>query len=79
VAASVFDDDFFRPRDVQRNAEGGGNDLSAGRGVLEHREPEVRASQAEGRVPAFVGYSTPAETEPTTDELDIPAFLRRTH
>jgi len=45
---------------------------------------ELRAANAakdaawpEARVPTFAGYATDAPAE--TDELDIPAFLRRNH
>jgi len=31
------------------------------------------------RVPTFGGYTAPTASEVSTDELDIPAFLRRTY
>jgi cell division protein FtsZ len=64
VSASVFDDDFFRrPKP----------------------EPETRTHAheethwPEAKVPTFGGYAAAAEPSRETDELDIPAFLRRNH
>jgi cell division protein FtsZ len=58
VAASVFDDDFFR-----------------------RPKPETAAQEEqhwpEAKIPSFAGYAAEPVTE--TDELDIPAFLRRNH
>jgi len=64
VPASVFDDDFFRkPNEELRSTNA----------------PIAENSTAwpEARVPTFAGYA--ADTPPETDELDIPAFLRRNH
>jgi cell division protein FtsZ len=78
VPASVFDDDFFR-RPVAE-PEGFGepvsNDLSSTRGVQPESETRMHY---EPRVPTFAGYAGPAVPESATDELDIPAFLRRSH
>jgi cell division protein FtsZ len=67
VRASVFDDDFFRRS----------NEELTGR-VGESAPLEVRI-RPEARVPSFAGYagdSAPAAAN-EDDELDIPAFLRR--
>ncbi|HVG26514.1 MAG TPA: cell division protein FtsZ [Acidobacteriaceae bacterium] len=72
VPASVFDDDFFRKPtgDVRRGPEG---DRS--------RELESVAAQKtswpEARVPSFAGYAADNSSSSDEDELDIPAFLRR--
>jgi cell division protein FtsZ len=61
VAASVFDDEFFRrpkPEPVAPPA------------------PEENHWPA-AKVPSFAGYAADAPSE--SDELDIPAFLRRNH
>jgi cell division protein FtsZ len=84
VPASVFDDDFFRrPVDGghpdREPAKFGGpasNDLSSARGV--QLESELR-THSEPRVPSFAAYAGSAGIDAATDELDIPAFLRRTH
>jgi cell division protein FtsZ len=67
VKASVFDDDFFRRSKDELTGKAG-----------EGSPVEVRL-RPEARVPSFAGYA--AESSPTAasedDELDIPAFLRR--
>jgi cell division protein FtsZ len=84
VPASVFDDDFFR-RPVDRGisdresasfAAPVSNDLSPARGVQLESESRM---YPETRVSTFGGYAAPTPSEPSTDELDIPAFLRRSH
>jgi cell division protein FtsZ len=77
VPASVFDDDFFRQNDGRSN----GNNQRG----WQHEEPrdaELAGSQAkeqthwpEAKVPSFAGYAGSNSSE--SDELDIPAFLRR--
>jgi cell division protein FtsZ len=87
VPASVFDDDFFqRPVDrghSDRESQGwnnpAANDLSPTDGVQLESEPRTQEQCTKFRVPAFAGYAGTTEPEPTTDELDIPAFLRRNH
>ena len=65
VPASVFDDEFFREsRTEKAPAEGG-------------EEDRLRTPWSEARVPSFAGYA--GESNDPTDELDIPAFLRRRH
>jgi len=81
VPASVFDDDFFRrpvDKGLQENRiEAASNDLSSTPGV--QQDSEWRTRTTEPRIPTFSGYTAPAEAETMTDELDIPAFLRRNH
>ena len=78
VAASVFDDDFFRRPRASHAAvpEHGPRDLSSVNGVQSGSD-RTQSVQPEARVPTFAGYATPEEPDTTTDELDIPAFLRR--
>jgi cell division protein FtsZ len=65
VPASVFDDEFFRESRTEKVPADGGE------------EDRLRAPWAEARVPSFAGYA--GESNDPTDELDIPAFLRRRH
>jgi cell division protein FtsZ len=89
VPASVFDDDFFRPRsdhspqpaarDTPARAK---EDYDIPKSLriqyAEAREASPAASLPEPgpRVPSFAG-ATPASGPQESDELDIPAFLRR--
>ncbi len=91
VRASVFDDDFFRPR--PREAVQGGDDAGETRGsarVWEARDtfPQRNVQQEAARAEVFhvhaaeepirmqgTAISDSSSGEP--DELDIPAFLRR--
>ncbi len=75
VPASVFDDDFFSAASETRL-----NDLSPTRGVQLESDlgPHAPSLAQELRVPALAGHAA-AEQGTATDELDIPAFLRRTH
>ncbi len=102
VAASVFDDDFFRAERVRGRREA----AEMAGGVALATEPARVSEVAEVREPAreftFGGYATAGESRavahdygaqepaalfagasgsvaehPETDELDIPAFLRR--
>jgi len=76
VPASVFDDDFFRrPTDTDRQQENWGDALQPARNVDADSRGQLHA---DSRVPTFSGYAT-SEPEAATDELDIPAFLRRNH
>jgi cell division protein FtsZ len=63
VAASVFDDDFFRASQVAGRAQG--------------EAERVGAASAAQEVRLFAGVSASHAEHPETDELDIPAFLRR--
>jgi cell division protein FtsZ len=69
VSASVFDDEFFRASSVRGRDEG----LSTGRPV--EMTAVSAGSGAEPRL--YAGASATHAEHPETDELDIPAFLRR--
>jgi cell division protein FtsZ len=69
VSASVFDDEFFRASSVCGRDEG----LSTGRPV--EMTPVSAGNGAEPRL--YAGASATHAEHPETDELDIPAFLRR--
>jgi cell division protein FtsZ len=68
VSASVFDDEFFRANSI-RNRE---QVLSAARAI---EMAQVSAGGPEPRM--YAGASATHAEHPETDELDIPAFLRR--
>ena len=63
VSASVFDDDFFRSSRAAREAEMNAAAMQAPAGVAEVR--------------LYAGASATHAEHTDTDELDIPAFLRR--
>jgi cell division protein FtsZ len=82
VPASVFDDDFFRKpnEELRSNApevRGWAKDHSR------ELEPVAAAAQKsethwpEAKVPSFAGYAGGGSSSSEEDELDIPAFLRR--
>ena len=83
VAASVFDDDFFRKPNEELRASGlpsAWPEPTQSRAVAASYaiQEEAKSSQwPESKVSAFAGQAT--ESMPATDELDIPAFLRRSH
>jgi len=83
VLASVFDDDFFRKPNEELRATGlqsAWPEPAQGRAVAPSYgiQEEAKSSQwPESKVSAFAGHA--AESVPATDELDIPAFLRRSH
>jgi cell division protein FtsZ len=70
VAASVFDDDFFRSANGRRRLEA----EAAGAAVA---VPRADAGVEGARV--FAGASGGHAEQSESDELDIPAFLRRSH
>jgi len=77
VPASVFDDDFFkRPIEALSSEDANAHDVFPARGVLPDRE--LRTPSAAPQTPVFSAYAQAVEPE-ATDELDIPAFLRRNH
>ena len=77
VPASVFDDDFFkRPVEPLGSEDATPHDVFPARGVLPDRE--LRTQGAASQAPVFSAYAQAVEPE-ATDELDIPAFLRRNH
>jgi len=89
VAASVFDDDFFKSHSSREEAVEAAMPERyrepAHIGVASHVHPEdlrsatVERSVAEpsGRAPAFGGAVAVSADHAEPDELDIPAFLRR--
>lgn len=79
VPASVFDDDFFAKsnEELRSTAE---RAAAAGEGSRPGERGGDAAAWPEARVPSFAGYAGDAAPPPAeTDELDIPAFLRRNH
>jgi cell division protein FtsZ len=91
VAASIFDDDFFRasatrsvPPEPQpeRETPSRYDAISSGRaafGETRILELEHAPIEAPARVPSFAGLATSPTDNGDADELDIPAFLRRGH
>ena len=86
VPASVFDDDFFRKSNEELRPTPEPRSWETPR---ETREPEsaheletVAAQQEkpkwpEAKIPSFAGYAGGGSSSSEEDELDIPAFLRR--
>ena len=92
VSASVFDDDFFQKGNdelrsgVQHAWPGESAPASVSPGEFVSPivgiapEPSQAAPLPQVRVPSFSGYAVDAGSgSGSTDELDIPAFLRRSH
>jgi cell division protein FtsZ len=85
VPASVFDDDFFRSTSVETSLPDRFRAAAHAPGVTRVQQDEVRGATAElpvadsaARVPSFGGVAVTVDhAEP--DELDIPAFLRRSN
>ncbi|HSU18741.1 MAG TPA: cell division protein FtsZ [Acidobacteriaceae bacterium] len=81
VPASVFDDDFFRkPLPEGRRNEERGRDNGSSRdtepvGAVQQKGQATHWPEA--RVPSFAGYAADNASSSDEDELDIPAFLRR--
>jgi len=84
VSASVFDDDFFRKPGIGGRTQGEGDTsamaapasaISSGNG---HRGT-LEAAGVGQEVRMFAGASATHAGHPEADELDIPAFLRRSH
>jgi hypothetical protein len=82
VPASVFDDDFFRkPNEELRSG------APESRGWAKEHSPELESVTAApqksethwpaAKVPSFAGYAGGGSSSSEEDELDIPAFLRR--
>jgi cell division protein FtsZ len=69
VAASVFDDDFFRAAQLSGRTQAGSERAAAA----------VPAQAVAQEVRLFAGVSASQAEQPESDELDIPAFLRRSH
>jgi cell division protein FtsZ len=84
VAASVFDDDFFRAPYAGRRAQGGDEVTTVAvpsAGISGESMPmgALEPVGAAQEVRLFAGVSTSHAEHSETDELDIPAFLRRSH
>ena len=79
VPASVFDDDFFTKGNEELRADRPWTQDSP-KSAEKAPEPEVTSHWPDARVPSFAGYAGDAPPPPAeSDELDIPAFLRRNH
>jgi cell division protein FtsZ len=83
VPASVFDDDFFRKPNEELKPGPENRSWEASRETRDNRETESVAAQPEkthwpeAKVPSFAGYAGGGSSSSEEDELDIPAFLRR--
>ncbi len=73
VAASVFDDDFFRTS-YGRSRQAGEDQVA-----VQMAGADDRIDGAAREVKLFAGASAGQAEHSDTDELDIPAFLRRSH
>jgi cell division protein FtsZ len=82
VAASVFDDEFFRTPSV-RDASSGAGEVSAPRLTMPPSSFEMgnglESLPAPREARIFAGASDSHAEQAEADELDIPAFLRRSH
>ena len=90
VPRSVFDDDFFRTGRMPVSATAPDNRMPSARGFdspdpvrplritpeMDAQQPVPTVAEPSVRTPAFSGY---ASENKESDELDIPAFLRRGH
>ncbi|QHN05540.1 cell division protein FtsZ [Granulicella sp. WH15] len=86
VPSSVFDDDFFRGRRGEAAGVAEEGRLPAPRGIDHDISRPLRVQYAETASSSYAeaameasrpAYAVPAEEHGATDELDIPAFLRR--
>jgi cell division protein FtsZ len=88
VPASVFDDDFFRKSNEELRPEPEPRSWETGREAKDNRETEISREQENtglpqkthwpaARVPSFAGYAGGGSSSSEEDELDIPAFLRK--
>jgi cell division protein FtsZ len=88
VPASVFDDDFFRKSNDELRPGPEPRSWETGRDTKESRAAESsqdletgalpeRTKWPEAKVPSFAGYAGGGSSSSEEDELDIPAFLRR--
>jgi cell division protein FtsZ len=82
VPASVFDDEFFRGANGSheenrgRNGRWGGEQRNAPAAPGVQQEAQ-QTHWPEAKVPSFAGYAGGSDSSSESDELDIPAFLRR--
>ena len=89
VPASVFDDDFFRKSNDELRPTPEPRSWEASRETRESRETESsrevdsiaaqpqKTHWPEAKVPSFAGYAGGGSSSSEEDELDIPAFLRK--
>jgi cell division protein FtsZ len=88
VPASVFDDDFFRKSNEELRPATEPRSWETSRETKDNREESPRETESvglpqkthwpEARVPSFAGYAGGGSSSSSEeDELDIPAFLRR--
>jgi cell division protein FtsZ len=83
VPASVFDDDFFRQSNDESKAGPEPQSWEASRDTRDSLEADSVVTQPEkthwpaAKVPSFAGYAGGGSSSSEEDELDIPAFLRR--
>ncbi|HXS12156.1 MAG TPA: cell division protein FtsZ [Acidobacteriaceae bacterium] len=88
VPASVFDDDFFRKSNEELRPAPEPRSWEASRETRDSRAESSRDQEnvgaepqkthwPEAKVPSFAGYAGGGSSSSEEDELDIPAFLRR--
>jgi hypothetical protein len=78
----VFDDDFFRKpnEELRSNApepRGWGKEDSRALEAVGAAPQKTETHWPEAKVPSFAGYAGGNSSSSEEDELDIPAFLRR--
>jgi cell division protein FtsZ len=76
VAASIFDDDFFRAP-TERNRPAGEHELFGSAVAVQAVGAPVPVEENTRDTRLFAGASGSPTEQSETDELDIPAFLRR--
>jgi cell division protein FtsZ len=81
VPASVFDDDFFRKPNNELRGETSNPPVreamaAPSTATASPAAPAAASQWPEARIPSFAGYAGEAAAS-ESDELDIPAFLRR--
>jgi cell division protein FtsZ len=88
VPASVFDDDFFRKSNEELRPGTEPQSWETSRETRDSKETESsrepenlglpqKTHWPEAKVPSFAGYAGGGSSSSEEDELDIPAFLRR--
>jgi hypothetical protein len=78
VAASVFDDDFFRAASA-RSRSAGKDEVHGSTAVAQGASASAGVEEPARDVRLFAGASGSSADHADSDELDIPAFLRRSH
>jgi cell division protein FtsZ len=76
VAASIFDDDFFN-RTQGRNRAAGESEFFGAAVAVQAASAPAPVQEGNPDVRPFAGANGSQAEHPETDELDIPAFLRR--